>query len=158
MPSERDRLHDGLSAAEWQRRRAQELGGAQPAGGVAPSDQLSSEAWQAERRAQFTGGDGSRRIDPRRTEVFRRGPDGKLHPIDGWRTTGPFEVGVWAKNVDWLGAGGDLVDIAAGVAGWIIPGRVRAAEKAGLLANFWNAGRDTANELHEIDRRRQPRP
>lgn len=63
------------------------------------------------------------RPDPRRTEVFRRGADGKLHPVDGWTTTGPFDVERWLDNIDWLGAGRDLARIAAGgLAGLGAPG------------------------------------
>ncbi len=54
------------------------------------------------------------RPDPSRTEVFQRGPDGKLHPIPGWRTTGPFDFKIWSDNIDWGGVATDLTDITTG--------------------------------------------
>lgn len=53
-------------------------------------------------------------LDPSRTEVFQRGPDGKLHAVPGWRTTGPFEFGEWSRMFDWGGVAGDLTDITTG--------------------------------------------
>jgi hypothetical protein len=52
-------------------------------------------------------------LDPSRTNVFQPGPDGKLHPIPGWRTTGPFDFETWSHNIDWNGVGKDLGDIAS---------------------------------------------
>ena len=49
--------------------------------------------------------------DPQRTDVFQRGPDGKLHPVEGWHTTGPFDVGTWAGEVDPHGISQDLEHI-----------------------------------------------
>jgi hypothetical protein len=46
--------------------------------------------------------------------VFRRGPDGQLHPIPGWHTTGPFDFAEWSHNIDWDGVGKDLSDIGLG--------------------------------------------
>lgn len=60
----------------------------------------------------------SPQIDPSRTDVFERGPDGKLHPILGWRTTGPFDFDAWSDNIDWRGVGRDLAEIAVGSAGF----------------------------------------
>jgi hypothetical protein len=48
--------------------------------------------------------------------VFQKGPDGKLHPIPGWHTTGPFDFGVWSHNIRWGGVAKDLGEIGAGVA------------------------------------------
>lgn len=63
------------------------------------------------------------RPDPRRTEVFKPGADGKLHPVEGWTTTGPFDVEQWLDNIDWLGVGRDLARITAGsFAGMGAPG------------------------------------
>lgn len=53
-------------------------------------------------------------LDPSRTDVFQRGPDGKLHPVPGWRTTGPFDFGDWSRMFDWGGVAGDLTDITTG--------------------------------------------
>jgi hypothetical protein len=50
-------------------------------------------------------------IDPSKTDVFRTGPDGKLHPIPGWRTTGPTDFKKWSPRFDWDGVGEDLTDI-----------------------------------------------
>jgi hypothetical protein len=48
--------------------------------------------------------------------VFQTGPDGKLHPIPGWHTTGPFAFGEWSHNINWGGVGKDLTKIGVGVA------------------------------------------
>ena len=54
-------------------------------------------------------------IDPSKTPVFQTGPDGKLHPIPGWHTTGPFDFGTWSHNIHWGGVAKDLGEIAAGI-------------------------------------------
>jgi hypothetical protein len=48
--------------------------------------------------------------------VFQTGPDGKLHPIPGWHTTGPFDFKAWSHNIDWGGVAEDLGKIGVGVA------------------------------------------
>jgi hypothetical protein len=53
------------------------------------------------------------RPNPEQTNVFRRGPDGKLHPIPGWHTTGPDDFGAWSHNIDWEGVGADLTDVSS---------------------------------------------
>jgi hypothetical protein len=53
--------------------------------------------------------------DPSRVDVFQRGADGKLHPIPGWHTTGPFDFGTWSHEIDAKGTGEDLGHIAEGV-------------------------------------------
>jgi hypothetical protein len=64
------------------------------------------------------------RLDPTRTDVFQPGPDGKLYPIPGWHTTGPFDVKAWNHNIDWGGVARDLGTVASGAgdflaaAGW----------------------------------------
>jgi len=58
-------------------------------------------------------------IDPSKTPVFQTGPDGKLHPIPGWHTTGPFDFGVWSHNIDWGGVAKDLGNIAIGAASFM---------------------------------------
>lgn len=55
-------------------------------------------------------------IDPAKTPVFQTGPDGKLHPIQGWHTTGPFDFGAWSHNIHWGGVAKDLGEIGTGVA------------------------------------------
>jgi hypothetical protein len=55
-------------------------------------------------------------IDPSRTPVYQTGPDGKLHPIPGWHTTGPFDFGAWAHNIHWGGVAKDLGEIGTGIA------------------------------------------
>lgn len=55
-------------------------------------------------------------IDPSKTPVFQTGADGKLHPIDGWHTTGPFDFGGWSHNIHWGGVAKNLAEIGAGVA------------------------------------------
>lgn len=44
--------------------------------------------------------------------VFTRGSDGKLHPIEGYKTTGPMDFGTWSHNIDWSGVSKDLSDIS----------------------------------------------
>lgn len=51
-------------------------------------------------------------LDPNKADVFQPGADGKLHPVQGWHTTGPFDVGQWAHNIDWKGVGHDLRGLA----------------------------------------------
>jgi hypothetical protein len=55
-------------------------------------------------------------IDSSKTPVFQTGPDGKLHPIPGWHTTGPFDFGTWSHNIHWGGVAKDLGEIGAGAA------------------------------------------
>jgi len=69
---------------------------------------------QPERHDVWIRGRQPGEIDPSRTDVFQTGPDGKLHPVPGWRTTGPFDFGKWAKKFDWGGVAGDLTDITTG--------------------------------------------
>lgn len=40
--------------------------------------------------------------------VFITGPDGKLHPIDGYKTTGPMDFRTWSHNINWPGVSEDL--------------------------------------------------
>jgi len=54
--------------------------------------------------------------------VFQTGPDGKLHPIPGWHTTGPFDFPTWSHNIDWRGVGNDLGKIASGAADFMTLG------------------------------------
>ncbi len=60
--------------------------------------------------------------DPARTDVFQTGADGKLHPIPGWHTTGPFDFGAWSHNIRWGGVAKDLGDIAGGALGFLTGG------------------------------------
>ena len=94
------------------------------------------------------------RPDPRRTDVFRRGPDGKLHPIEGWHTTGPFDFGTWARNIDWGGVVTDLGDIAAGA--W---GGVRGMNNIGdRVATLWGTGRAVQKDLEDAEKRAKAKP
>lgn len=73
------------------------------------------------------------RPDPRLTEVFKPGPDGKLHPVEGWTTTEPFDVEQWLDNIDWWGVGRDLARITAGsFAGLGAPGLSSKMGAAGV--------------------------
>lgn len=72
-------------------------------------------------------------IDPSRTDVFQRGADGKLHPIPGWTTTGPFDIGRWSRNIDWLGVARDLGTIGArSIGGAGLPGLASSRSVAGV--------------------------
>jgi hypothetical protein len=64
------------------------------------------------------------RPDPSRTNVFEPGPDGKLRPVPGWHTTGPFDRRAWSHNIDWGGVGKDLGNIASGAADFIGVGAI----------------------------------
>jgi hypothetical protein len=79
------------------------LNGRKPGGDLLKIAAATSPNWQR------TG------PDPSRIDVFPRGPDGKLHPIAGWRTTGPFAFRTWSDEIDWNGVGQDLTRIAEGV-------------------------------------------
>lgn len=71
-------------------------------------------------------------LDPSRTEVFELGIDGKLHPVPGWRTTGPFDVGAWSKMFDWEGVAQDLTGIGAGAIDFLAGGGLAAEVLGGL--------------------------
>lgn len=72
-------------------------------------------------------------IDPSRTEVFQPGPDGKLHPIPGWRTTGPLDFAEWSRMFDWDGVRGDLSGITSGALSFLGGGGVatQAVKRSG---------------------------
>lgn len=109
------------------------------------------------------------RPDPYRTEVFRRGLDGKLHPIEGWTTTGPFEFGRWARNIDWLGFAHDMADLGArALAGGGAPGLasrlgvtgaagrgLTRSDAATLAAGTYVAADEAA---HDLRSRQAPKP
>jgi hypothetical protein len=82
-------------------------------------------------------------IDSQRTPAFQPGADGKLHPVPGWKTTGPFDVGTWAKNIDWAGVVRDGVNIGAGAGAVTFPG------VAGQIAGLWGVGREALDELED---------
>jgi hypothetical protein len=95
-------------------------------------------------------------IDPSTTDVFQRGPDGKLHPIPGWRTTGPFDVGTWAHNIDWAGAlsdlgniGGWAATILSGGEALAAPGALKALGLGGILKSSVKGG----IHAHHVDPR-----
>lgn len=103
-------------------------GVAQPRAPLARPASQSRAASQPQGRHPHVSGNNAGRPDPSRTEVFQRGPDGKLHPIPGWHTTGPFDFDIWARNIDWGGVGSDLTSIALGaltfMQGGTIAGRI----------------------------------
>jgi hypothetical protein len=95
-------------------------------------------------------------IDPSTTDVFQRGPDGKLHPIPDWRTTGPFDVGTWAHNIDWGGALSDLGNIGSWAATILSGGEALAAPgalKALGLDGILESGVKGAIHAHHVDPR-----
>lgn len=107
------------------------VAGAAPRGGPASNLSRMSAPLQANRAPP---------IDPSTTDVFQRDPDGKLHPIPGWRTTGPFDVSTWAHNIDWNGALSDLANIGdwagtvlTGGEALAVPGAVKALGVDGFL-------------------------
>lgn len=89
-------------------------------------------------------------IDPSKTDVFQQGPDGKLHPIPGWHTTGPFDYGAWAHNIDWDGVARDTGHILAGMGTFSIPPVFGVPEMA-TLGSFYQLGEDTLKDLHKAD-------
>ncbi|TAJ70689.1 MAG: hypothetical protein EPO51_16500 [Phenylobacterium sp.] len=148
---------DKLSGPEWQRARNLQVAGA--ARGAAPQRSSSATGPRPERLV----------VDPSRTDVFRRGPDGKLHPIAGWHTTGPFAFGEWGRNIDWAGTAGDLADIATqsigagalatlpsrmGLAGAMGGGLTRA-DGAGLASGLYQLGKTALEGLTEPPEKRR---
>lgn len=89
----------------------------------ATSDIAATPAGGAARRKNTQ----PQRPDPGTTNVFETGADGKLHPIPGWHTTGPFDFPAWSHNIDWGGVGKDLGNIASGVADFTGAGAVAEA-------------------------------
>ena len=144
--------------------------------GQAPTDvanalrlaEMPHQSWQVARAQQLAMRDSSAaapvaasaqtapparpQIDPDQTAVFQKGPDGKLHPIPGWHTTGPFDFGTWSKNIDWRGVSKDLGHIAAGVTSWFLPPVLGPLEKAAVLGNFYTLGEGTLDDLHKGDK------
>jgi len=96
----------------------------------------------------------SPQIDPSQTSVFQPGPDGKLHPIPGWRTTGPFDFKTWSHNIDWPGVGHDFHDIGEGVLSLV--GLGEAAPFLDAIAP--NLDAITANAIQEAFERHHPHP
>lgn len=71
-------------------------------------------------------------LDLSRTEVFEPGEDGKLHPVPGWRTTGPFAVDDWLQRFDWDGVARDLAGITTGALTFLEGGGLGAEVLNGL--------------------------
>ena len=102
-----------------------------------------------------------RQLDSQRTDVFQRGPDGKLHPVPGWTTTGPFDFGRWTRNINLPGVARDLALIAAGSIGGgglqgfralrgvtgVAGGGITAADGATLGAGTYVAGDRTVESM-----------
>lgn len=89
-------------------------------------------AAQSQRHGIWIAGRQSGDLDPSRTDVYQTGPDGKLHPVPGWRTTGPFEFADWSKMFDWSGVGGDLADITSGALDFMSGGGLAGEALKGL--------------------------
>jgi hypothetical protein len=87
---------------------------------------------RAPRHGKWIAGRQPGELDPSRTEVFQRGPDGKLRAIPGWRTTGPFEFGEWSHMFDWGGVAGDLTDLTTGTVDFMIGGGLAGEVVKGL--------------------------
>jgi hypothetical protein len=152
-----------MSHADWQALRAQQIAARDQDGG----DVISTD----DGRGALVGGGGSDQmtaaaaiplraraqpIDPQRTDVFQRGPDGKLHPIPGWHTTGPFDFGTWAHNINWGGVGRDLGDIAAGAAGGMSLGPVKTLKDWLALGSAgYGAGALAADAFHKAHQTQQ---
>jgi len=102
----------------------------QPASPKEVSRQAS--ATRAPRHGIWIAGRQPGELDPSRTEVFQRGPDGKLRAVPGWRTTGPFEFGEWSHMFDWGGVAGDLTDITTGGVDFMFGGGLAGEVVKGL--------------------------
>lgn len=77
---------------------------------------------------------------------------GKLHPIPGWRTTGPFDFGVWSRNIDWDGVGRDLENLGTAVATLMTSGAPAALEALGV-DGIAGVGVKGAIHAHHVDPR-----
>lgn len=97
----------------------------------------------------------ARPIDPATTDVFPRGPDGRLHPLPGWHTTGPLDVGKWVHNVNWGGVADDFSDIGIGMTGWFLPPALGWRDKAAVIGSFLGMGKAAAKDA---DRSAQKAP
>ncbi|MDP3703363.1 MAG: hypothetical protein Q8R78_03150 [Candidatus Omnitrophota bacterium] len=86
----------------------------------------------SQRHAGWINGRQPGAIDPSKTEVFQNGPDGRLQPVPGWRTTGPFEFGKWSRMFDWGGVAGDLTDITTGALDFMAGGGLAGQVVKGL--------------------------
>jgi hypothetical protein len=96
-------------------------------------------------------------VDPNRTEVFQPGPDGKLRPILGWHTTGPFDFGKWAHNIDWGGVGLDLATDMLGFASAGLELPMTAWKAAQLGARLGSVGIGVEKSVHDkLKRERRP--
>ena len=105
---------------------------------------------------------GNHRIDPHQTDVFRSGPDGKLHPIPGWRTTGPFDHQAWSYNIDWGGVGDDLATSAFRIAGLVAPINPKPPgsplpknkiESVGVIGTLYDMGKELREDLRKTEAR-----
>lgn len=135
-------LRDDMPMAEWVAlRNDQKQGGGAISGG--------------EGAERLVGGDGGDRLegrsrsiaqparpDPRRTEVFKPGPDGKLHPVEGWHTTGPFAFGEWAGNVDWGGVADDLATVGFGAISGAGVEKLTLLEAARQIGSLYAMGKE----------------
>ncbi len=97
----------------------------------APARQQAAAA-QPKRHGIWIAGRQPGELDPSRTEVFQQGPDGKLQPVPGWRTTGPFEFDDWSRMFDWRAVAGDLFDITSGALDFMAGGGLAGEVVKGL--------------------------
>lgn len=105
-------------------------GGTPPKGATATVSQMGAPLGGRPVTQNVSAAKSSPPIDPSRTDVFQRGADGKLHPVPGWRTTGPFDFDTWSHNIDWNGVGRDLGNIGTWAATLLTGGEALAAPGA----------------------------
>jgi len=146
-----------MSHANWQALRARQLAAEDQDGegvlsGSEDSDALAGGSTSGRMPSTSPAPHNSgQAIDPSRVDVFQPGPDGKLHPIPGWRTTGPFDFGTWAHYFDWGGVARDLAEIGSDAL--LVPEGVGVVE-ALAKDTAWNTGKMTAKAVSTQLRRR----
>jgi hypothetical protein len=145
-----------MSHTDWQLARAQQIAardGDSTISGEGGDDQLDGGAAGDEVVTPTPASTvpPSQPIDPQRIQVFQPGPDGKLHPIPGWHTTGPFDFGEWSHNIDWSGVAEDLANIGVDAAMSMEGVGVLRAVQRGTATNV---GRMTAEAARKQLRRR----
>jgi len=105
--------------------------------------------------------DQSDNLEERSDELLALGqrnrPDGKLRPIGGWHTTGPFDFGQWAHNIDWPGVGWDLATDALGFSAAGLEGPLTAWKAAQLAARLATPVVGVERSVHEKTKRERGR-
>ena len=145
-----------ISHLDWQNLRARQLAGSTPDDAVVSGSDGANhlqggddgDVISPRNRVQSKPGP---IVDPDRVNVFRRGADGKLHPIQGWHTTGPFDFGTWAHDVNWGGVLHDLGEITTDAGLWFDGAGVADAVLKGTATN---TGKMTAYAIQSQLRRR----